>query len=241
MFQSGLVGLLGSLGVVSKVVLLLLFLFSVLSWAVILYKWRAFRAADQEDHQFLAAFTERKDFDDLHRQARRRVGGPSAKVFHNIMDRFNVTQPEIPVGQQGTPSAREGEALSTLDRQYLERTIAHTVQQQISQLETYLPVLATTGNITPFIGLLGTVLGIIDSFREIGMQGTASIAAVAPGVSEALVATAAGLFAAIPAVIAYNYFLTRIRRTAFRLDTFGVELLNALHQRIKHGTVGSKA
>ncbi len=241
MFQSGLLGLLGSLGVVSKVVLLLLFLFSVLSWAVILYKWRVFRAADREDHRFLVAFTKSKDLDDLNRQARRSARGPSAKVFLNVMDRFGVSQPEPPVGPPGVTATRESGALGPYDRQYVERTVAHVVQQQISQLETYLPVLATTGNITPFVGLLGTVMGIIDSFREIGMQGTASIAAVAPGVSEALVATAAGLFAAIPAVIAYNYFLTRIRRIAFRLDTFSVELLNALQTRMKHGTAGSKA
>jgi biopolymer transport protein TolQ len=107
----------------------------------------------------------------------------------------------------------------------MERTAAHLAQGQISRLESFLPFLATTGNISPFVGLLGTVLGIIDAFREIGTQGTASIAAVAPGVSEALIATAAGLFAAIPAVIAYNYFLTRIRRTAFQMDSVVVELL----------------
>ncbi|MDH4188427.1 MAG: MotA/TolQ/ExbB proton channel family protein [Nitrospira sp.] len=115
-----------------------------------------------------------------------------------------------------------------VDHHVIERTAAHLGQSQVARLETYLPFLATTGNITPFIGLLGTVLGIIDAFREIGTQGTASISAVAPGVSEALVATAAGLFAAIPAVIAYNYFLIRIRRTAFRLDSVTIELLASL-------------
>jgi biopolymer transport protein TolQ len=107
----------------------------------------------------------------------------------------------------------------------MERTAAHLAQGQISKLESFLPFLATTGNICPFIGLLGTVMGIIDSFREIGTQGTASIAAVAPGVSEALIATAAGLFAAIPAVVAYNYFLVRIRRAAMHMDSVVVELL----------------
>ena len=111
------------------------------------------------------------------------------------------------------------------DRHVMERTASHIAQGQIARLESFLPFLATTGNISPFVGLLGTVLGIIDAFREIGTQGTASIAAVAPGVSEALIATAAGLFAAIPAVIAYNYFLTRIRRTAFQMDSVVVELL----------------
>ena len=111
--------------------------------------------------------------------------------------------------------------------------MAYIVQGQISKLERYLPFLATTGNITPFIGLLGTVIGIIDAFREIGLTGSASLAVVAPGVSEALVATAAGLFTAIPAVIAYNYYLTRIRRVAFRAETFSVEFLNALKLRVK--------
>ncbi|HET9867091.1 MAG TPA: MotA/TolQ/ExbB proton channel family protein, partial [Nitrospira sp.] len=112
------------------------------------------------------------------------------------------------------------------------------VQNQISHLESYLPVLATTGNITPFIGLLGTVLGIIDSFREIGLQGTASIAAVAPGVSEALVATAAGLFTAIPAVIAYNYYLSRIRKMVFRIESFTVEVMHSMQARQKQTPVG---
>jgi biopolymer transport protein TolQ len=105
------------------------------------------------------------------------------------------------------------------------------MQEQITRTEAELPFLATTGNVTPFIGLLGTVLGIIDAFREIGVQGTASIAAVAPGVAEALVATAAGLFTAIPAVIAYNYFLARVRRMAFQMDRFAIELTNALETR----------
>jgi biopolymer transport protein TolQ len=126
-----------------------------------------------------------------------------------------------------------------VDRHVLERTASHIAQGQISKLESFLPFLATTGNISPFVGLLGTVMGIIDSFREIGAQGTASIAAVAPGVSEALIATAAGLFAAIPAVIAYNYFLTRIRRTAFHMDSVVVELLALLSAKAKPVSVGA--
>jgi biopolymer transport protein TolQ len=125
----------------------------------------------------------------------------------------------------GGVDAKDGTGSSPIDRHIIERTAAHLSHSQLSRLEAYLPFLATTGNITPFVGLLGTVLGIIDAFREIGAQGTASIAAVAPGVSEALIATAAGLFTAIPAVIAYNYFLTRIRRTAARMDTVTIELL----------------
>jgi biopolymer transport protein TolQ len=215
MFQIGLTGLLGSLGAVSKIVLLLLFLFSVVSWAIIFMKWRAFATADRMDQQFMGLLSKAKDLDDLCRQVRRMESSPAAVLFEGVMDRVT--------GLRG----QDGGSLSA-DRPLIERTAAHLSHSQLSRLESYLPFLATTGNITPFIGLLGTVMGIIDAFREIGAQGTASIAAVAPGVAEALVATAAGLFTAIPAVIAYNYFLSRIRRTAFRLDTVTIELMTSL-------------
>lgn len=214
MFQLGMSGLLGSLGAVSKVVLLLLFVFSVVSWAIIFLKWRAFATADRMDQQFMGLLAKAKDLDDLCRQVRRMESSPAAVLFEGVMDRVAGLR-----GQDGG---------STADRQLVERTAAHLSHSQLSRLESYLPFLATTGNITPFVGLLGTVMGIIDAFREIGAQGTASIAAVAPGVAEALIATAAGLFTAIPAVIAYNYFLSRIRRTAFRLDTVTIELLTSL-------------
>jgi len=237
MFQSGPM-LLGSLGAVSKVVLFLLFLFSVLSWAVILYKWRVFKAADREDQRFFTAFAKVRDLDELYRQSKRAEGSPSAKVFQGIMDRVWTVQGDGASGLYTHQAAVREQAHSPFDHQYVDKTVGYLVQNQIAHLESYLPVLATTGNITPFIGLLGTVLGIIDSFREIGLQGTASIAAVAPGVSEALVATAAGLFAAIPAVIAYNYFLTRIRRTVFRIESFTVEVMRSLQTRQKQQAVG---
>ncbi len=239
MFQTGLTEFIGSLGLVSKIILLLLFLFSVVSWAVILYKWHVFRTVDREDHRFLTVFAKSKDADELRRQARRTIGSPSASVFLGVMERLEAGQGEDFGDQLSHLRAQEsGNGPASLDRQYIERTVAYIVQNQIAQLEAYLPFLATTGNITPFIGLLGTVLGIIDSFREIGLQGTASIAAVAPGVAEALVATAAGLFTAIPAVIAYNYYLARIRRMAFRLETFSVDLLNSVHIQRKQAGVG---
>ena len=218
MFQTGFIGLLGSLGTVSKVVLLFLFVFSIISWAIILLKWRAFVTADRQDQQFMGLLAKAKDLEDLCRQVRRMEASPAAVLFEGVMDRIAGLRV---LGQ-------EGAGTSSADRQIIERTASHLSHSQLSRLESYLPFLATTGNITPFIGLLGTVMGIIDAFREIGAQGTASIAAVAPGVAEALVATAAGLFTAIPAVIAYNYFLSRIRRTAFRLDTVSIELLTSL-------------
>ncbi|WP_447986542.1 MotA/TolQ/ExbB proton channel family protein [Nitrospira sp. Nam74] len=227
MFQAGPMGLVGSLGAVSKVVLLALFLFSVISWAIILYKWRAFRASEREDRRFLQAYARTQEKEDLRRHAKRLIASPSAAVFLGVMERVAPEREGIPA------AALSPVELDVPDRQYLDRVVTHIMQDQLSRQEAYLPFLATTGNITPFIGLLGTVLGIIDSFREIGKQGTASIAAVAPGVSEALVATAAGLFTAIPAVIAYNYYLARIRKTAFRVEAFSIELLNIVVARLK--------
>lgn len=214
-------GILASLGVVSKVVLLLLLGFSVISWAIILYKWRMFHAADAEDRRFMTVLSKSKDLNEIAKHAHRATGSPCAKIFHGVIDRLDR------VSTEGRESHDVGGS-PTIDRQVMERTASHIAQGQIARLESLLPFLATTGNISPFVGLLGTVMGIIDSFREIGSQGTASIAAVAPGVSEALIATAAGLFAAIPAVIAYNYFLTRIRRTAFHMDAVVVELFALL-------------
>lgn len=236
MFQSGPM-LFGSLGAVSKIVLLFLFLFSVVSWAVILYKWRVFKTADREDQRFFTAFTKIRDLEELYRQSKRVEGSPSARVFQGIMDRLWTAQNDGGGMAYGGSAAREPMQAPT-DHLYIDKTVGYLVQNQISHLESYLPVLATTGNITPFIGLLGTVLGIIDSFREIGLQGTASIAAVAPGVSEALVATAAGLFTAIPAVIAYNYYLSRIRKMVFRIESFTVEVMHSVQARQKQTPVG---
>ena len=240
MFQSGPMGLVGSLGAVSKVVLLILFFFSVISWAIILYKWRAFRLSDQEDQRFLSAYSRARDRDDLRRRARRLAASPSAAVFVGVMDRINP-EDEGSARDRGAIGAnleQSGERAGP-DRPYLDRVVTLILQGQISKQEAYLHFLATAGNITPFIGLFGTVIGIINAFQEIGKQGTANIAAVAPGVAEALVATAAGLFAAIPAVIAYNYYLTRIRRTAFRVESFSLEFLNSLDSWVKQ--VGVRA
>lgn len=214
MFQTGPLGVILSLGIVSKVVLVLLVCFSVASWAIIFYKLAVFRTADAKDRHFMTLLLRARDVEDVTRHAQQTIGSPCAKIFHAVIQRIGYL-----------PTERNENGSVSYDRHVMERTAAHLAQGQIAKLESFLPFLATTGNISPFVGLLGTVMGIIDSFREIGTQGTASIAAVAPGVSEALIATAAGLFAAIPAVIAYNYFLVRIRRAAMHMDSVVVELL----------------
>ncbi len=229
LFRFGLVDFFSSLGLVSKIVLLTLVLFSVGSWTVILYKWRFFRALEAADQRFLKAFSRYEYPLEASRDVHLHKDSGVAAVYVEVAVCYqldgNGGGSRLPIEGLGNG----GEGLPT--QRYVERVLAHAIQEQINKTESYLPFLATTGNITPFVGLLGTVLGIIDAFHQIGTQGSASIQAVAPGVAEALVATAGGLFAAIPAVIAYNYFLSRVRSMAFRMDRFAIELTNALEMR----------
>jgi len=229
LFRSGLFGLLSSLSLVSKVVLLVLLGFSIFSWALILYKWRFFRDQEAADERFLRAFEKVHDPLEAFRRVDRHRSSGVASVYAEVAKCYQVLGNGAIKGREIAPAGDDTDRIPT--QYYVERILGHAIQEQISRNETYLPFLATTGNITPFIGLLGTVLGIIDAFREIGVQGTASISAVAPGVAEALVATAAGLFAAIPAVIAYNYFLGRVRRQASRMERFGIDWMNVLARR----------
>ena len=221
--------LLGSLGLLSIVILLILSIFSIVSWGIIVNKFRQFRQINQEEARFLQIYEVNPvDQKPLRNQAKSYTLSPSSMVYLGITDRLPISSDLFT-----THEIASQEGIRPPNRQYLEKVAQHIIQNQINRQEAYLPFLATTGNLTPFIGLLGTVLGIINAFGEIGVQGSASIAAVAPGVSEALVATAAGLFAAIPAVMAYNYFLSRIRKMAFRVEAFTIEFLNTIEESEK--------
>jgi len=221
----------GTLGPLSLFILSILLIFSVVSWAIIFYKWWSFRIIERAERSFLNVYGRLpRDYEELRFQAQELEASPSAAIFLGVIDRFPSSHHLF----HTAPGAFDpSEPFRTPDGQYLEKVTQYIVQNHINRQESYLPFLATTGNLTPFIGLLGTVLGIINSFHEIGTQGSASIAAVAPGVAEALVATAAGLFAAIPAVIGYNFFLTKIRRSMFRVEAFSIEFLNTIEERTK--------
>lgn len=229
MFSTDPLELFGSLGTISIIVLLILLVFSVLSWGIILYKWRLFRLIKTQEREFLQAYQEEgalseKELHLLQHVAAELPHSPSGSVLLDVLNRVGHLA-EHNTGDVAVAARKTG---PWPDRQYLEKVVQYLIQQQIARQETYLPFLATTGNITPFIGLLGTVVGIINAFQQIGIEGTASIASVAPGLSEALLATAAGLFAAIPAVIGYNYYLAQIRKSIFGVEAFSIEFLNAL-------------
>jgi len=194
-------------GFVVKIVLLILLGFSIFSWSIIIYKLRFLSRIEKETEEFQRAFRKIKDWDALHQSAKKLTLTPLANLFRSIY-----------------PAGSSAESLKDMGSEEVRRTLRRIEALESARLEKYLAFLATTGSTTPFIGLFGTVWGIMNAFRGIGRIGSASLAVVAPGIAEALIATAAGLIAAIPAVTAYNYFLSRIRRNIIVMEDFSQEL-----------------
>lgn len=190
-------------GLVVKGVLLILLFFSVFSWAIIFYKHRYLKQAAKESERFLRAYRTGRDMKTLFAVAKGLKLSPIANVFKSVY-------------------LEEGR----VNREEVRRLLRRYEALEAARLESYLTFLATTGSTTPFIGLFGTVWGIMNAFRGIGTAGSASLAVVAPGIAEALITTAAGLAAAIPAVIAYNYYLSRARRQIIEMEDFSEELLD---------------
>ncbi len=203
----------------AEAVLATLLFLSALSWGIVLYKFYVVTKSTKENKLFVKAFKRTDRFSKLYQEAGEYRKSNLAFIFRSgfekvmsIKDRLMVT----------------GGKTSDMDLEVIHRTLVQATQEEQGRLESYLPVLATTANISPFVGLFGTVWGIIHAFRDISHQASASIASVAPGIADALVTTAAGLFTAIPAVIFYNYFLQKIRQMQALSDTFILEMLNVV-------------
>jgi biopolymer transport protein TolQ len=196
-------------GPVVKFVLLILLFFSVYSWAIILYKHRLLKKTEKQSNEFQRSFVQSTNWDKLFQSSKKLSLSPLANLFRAVYSLSSSIE-------------RPGHASTDEVKIALKRVVA----LESTRLEKYLTFLATTGSTTPFIGLFGTVWGIMNSFRGIGRIGSASLAVVAPGIAEALIATAAGLAAAIPAVIAYNYYLSRTRRNIIAMEDFSQELLD---------------
>lgn len=208
--------LLRQTGIVAKVVLVILLAFSVLSWAIILAKWGLFRRARLQSGRFLRAFRRAVRLQDVAAVSEQFKPSPLVAVFEGAYEEYRR--------QVGNPSGIVKNPVA------VQRAAQIASSEELTRLERSLPWLATTGAVTPFIGLFGTVWGIIDAFHGLGTAGAATLRAVAPGISEALIATAAGLFTAIPAVIAYNQFGHAIREFGARMDDFSLEFLNAVER-----------
>jgi biopolymer transport protein TolQ len=205
-----IVNLIRNTGVVAQVVLVILLLFSILSWSVILTKWGALRRARAQSGRFLRAFRKAQRLQDIAAVSEQFKPSPLVAVFENAYDEYR----------------RQGEGNITA----VQRAAQIASSEELTRLERRLPWLATTGAVAPFVGLFGTVWGIIDAFNGLGESGAATLRAVAPGISEALITTAAGLFAAIPAVIAYNQFTHQMREFGARMDDFTMEMLNFIER-----------
>ena len=203
-------------GPVAKVVLVILFFFSLLSWAIILAKWSRLSRSRAQSGRFIRAFRKSNRLQDISSVADQFRPSPLVPVFENGFAEYRR--------QVGNPTGVIKNLMA------VQRSMQIATSEELTRLERQLPWLATTGAVTPFIGLFGTVWGIIDAFHGLGTSGAATLRAVAPGISEALITTAAGLAAAIPAVIFYNIFSNQIREFGSRMDDFTLEMLNAVER-----------
>jgi biopolymer transport protein TolQ len=215
-YQGEVWQLLTNTGPVARLVLLMLLAFSILSWAIIFLKFRTFRAAQRESLEFLKVFRQSKKLSEIRAFCRTLKESPLPEVF--LSGYREIESQATMIENPGKPRIRSLEAV--------RRALQMGASTELGRLEKWLVWLATTGAVTPFVGLFGTVWGIIDAFHGLATAGTASLHSVAPGIAEALITTAAGLFTAIPAVIAYNIFLQRIKEFGTQMDDFALEFLN---------------
>ena len=197
-------------------VLLILVFFSVFSWTIIFFKRRSLRLAVVQNKAFLEAFKTRRALAEVGEAAKRFKSSPLAALFlAGFKEIAYLAKSQKDSGTNGGAS---------LDN--LSRALAKASNAEVAKMEKLMSFLATTGSVSPFIGLFGTVWGIMDTFITIGVTRSTSLTSVAPGIAEALIATAVGLFAAIPAVMAYNFFLHRIKDQVSYMEDFSLELLS---------------
>jgi len=208
-----IVDMISNSGPVAKLILVALLMFSLISWAIILSKWSLLRRARTQSGRFVRAFRKAQRLQDIAAVADQFKPSPLVGVFEGAYEEYK-RQASISGGLRSLVSIQRGMQIGA--------------SEEITRLERNVPWLAITAAVTPFVGLFGTVWGIIDAFHGLGTAGAATLRAVAPGISEALITTAAGLAAAIPAVIAYNLIGASIREFAARSDDFALEVLNAV-------------
>lgn len=227
-------------GPVAKAVLLILLVFSIVSWAIIVQKFLLFRKARRQTAVFLEVFFGERNLAVINSEAKALAFSPLARMFMASYRTMRSHQRTSGAANPYRPAVVEemGEPTSLQDiTEDLERILARVASEEVARMERALIFLASTGSTTPFIGLFGTVWGVMGAFQGIGLRGSTSIGVVAPGIAEALIATAAGLAAAIPAVIAYNYYVSRVKATATQMDSFTEELLRIIRRAKTRGGI----
>ena len=206
----------------TKMILLTLIVFSVASWVLIIWKWRELRAVNEQADRFVDAVEGTRGLLDLHDALRRLEDSPFARVFREGVTFFSDLRPGA---LEGT---RQEEGLTSTQLDALWLVLEKNLSEERDKLSHGMPWLAIIGSVSPLMGLMGTVVGIMNSFIGITSQGSANIAAVAPGIAEALTTTVAGLAVAIPAVIAYNHYASRLRLFVTELEGFASEFIGTL-------------
>ncbi len=218
----GVLALVLDADLVVQLVLLGLVGMSVVSWGIILQKWLTLRAAGRQSHRFLELFWSSKRLDAVYAKCDQFKASPVAEVFRaGYQELAKIT------------AASEGSAARSDASENLERTLRRATSAESTTLERYVTFLGTTGSTAPFIGLLGTVWGILRAFQKLGGGGQATIDVVGPDIAHALIATAVGLFAAIPAVIAFNYFHASIRVLNSEMENFSADFLNIVKRQVR--------
>ena len=213
-------------GPVVKLVLLILVYFSVVSWAIIFYKQLVIHRAIGDSERFLDFFWSKKSFDTIGKGLDDYRHSPLTVLFREVYS-------ELAQNRRQSEGQEDGNLVADLgEQERVARVLRRSTTSQTQRLEKYLSFLATTGSAAPFIGLFGTVWGIMHSFRGLAMVQQATLATVAPGISEALIATAMGLFAAIPAVIAYNRYAAVTESLNSNYETFSEEFSSILHRQV---------
>jgi biopolymer transport protein TolQ len=201
--------------IIVQLVLLVLLFFSVFSWAVIFFKRNTLKNSAVQSRKFLSVFRQSKNLLEVNEASKKYRASPLASLFR-------AAYKELAYMTKSDPNPQ----LTSDHMESINRALIKASNREVAKLEKMMSFLATTGSVTPFIGLFGTVWGIMDAFQEIGESQTTALQAVAPGIAEALIATAVGLFAAIPAVIAYNHYLQRIKESITEMEDFSIEFLS---------------
>lgn len=216
-------------GLMVQFVMLLLLFFSVMSWAIVIIKYRYLKMAFRESAYFTDFFWKCRDLADAFGKARKLAKSPIARIFSvGYVELQKLSQSGVSLSAKSTIADNATLKTRFASTSTVQRALRRAIKTEVTRMTQMVPFLATTGNTAPFIGLFGTVWGIMNSFHDIGLKGSASLAAVAPGISEALIATAAGLAAAIPAVIAFNFFMHKIRIIETELQSFADDFLNII-------------
>lgn len=220
-----LIEMLGNIGAIALGVLLVLLFASLYSWTVILGKMATFKKATSESRRFIRTFRKASRLQEIATALPDFKDSPLAQVFEDVYETYKRQ-----TGGSGPPR----------NIAPLERSAQTAASEAVTALERRLTWLATIAATSPFVGLFGTVIGVVDAFHGLGTAGAATLRAVAPGISEALITTAAGLFVAVPAVVAYNQFAARVKIFASAIDDFSRELLNSLEEiQLRPGAAGS--